>query len=176
MGLPIDGFDLGNSPGSFTPERCDGRTVAMTTTNGTRAILASLDADRVLIASFGNLEATSRAARADGRPVHMVCSGTDGQVSWEDTLLAGALIRRIEALPGSNTDLANDEAVIASGLWSGVKRVDDDLRGRIAIGRGGVGSWRSDWATTSRRRPGSTGRNGSSNCSGIPCGSSRILD
>src|SRR5689334_21797386 len=48
-GLPIDGFDFGNSPASFTREVCEGKTLVMTTTNGTRAILASLEADRVLI-------------------------------------------------------------------------------------------------------------------------------
>src|ERR1700761_4796956 len=42
-GLPIEGFDLGNSPGAFTPAACSGKTVVMTTTNGTRAILASME-------------------------------------------------------------------------------------------------------------------------------------
>ena len=60
QGLPIPGFDLGNSPGDFTSEVCEGKTLVMTTTNGTRAILASLEAERVYIASFGNLRATSR--------------------------------------------------------------------------------------------------------------------
>src|SRR5206468_7302445 len=51
-GLPIPGFHLGNSPGEFTSEVCKGKTLVMTTTNGTRAILASLEAKRVYIASF----------------------------------------------------------------------------------------------------------------------------
>ena len=59
QGLPIPGFDLGNSPGEFTPEVCREKTLVMTTTNGTRAILASLEAERVYIASFTNLRATS---------------------------------------------------------------------------------------------------------------------
>ena len=65
-GLPIPGFDLGNSPGDYTFEVCEGKTLVMTTTNGTRAILASLEAERVYIASFANLEGDRR--RAD-RPV-----------------------------------------------------------------------------------------------------------
>ena len=64
QGLPIPGFDLGNSPGEFTPEVCDGKTLVMTTTNGTRAILASLEAERVYIASFANLRATSTSSRS----------------------------------------------------------------------------------------------------------------
>src|ERR687893_684207 len=51
-GLPIAGFDLGNSPSAFTPELCRGKTLIMTTTNGTRAILSSLEAERILIAAF----------------------------------------------------------------------------------------------------------------------------
>src|SRR4051794_34353966 len=91
QGLPIPGFDLGNSPGQCTPARCAGQTLVMTTTNGTRAVLACLEAERVLIASFVNQSATARAIRADGRPVHLVCAGTDGAISFEDSLLAGAL-------------------------------------------------------------------------------------
>src|SRR5206468_1019984 len=57
-GEPIEGFDMGNSPSSCTPELCSGKTMVMTTTNGTRAILACLEADRVVIAAFVNLKAT----------------------------------------------------------------------------------------------------------------------
>jgi 2-phosphosulfolactate phosphatase len=133
-GLPIEGFDLGNSPGDFTPELCQDRTLVMTTTNGTRAILASLDADRVYIASFANLQATCDEVtvpfleRDHGRPVHLVCSGTEGFVSLEDTLLAGALASRIAAVVaetgGSATDppFGNDEAAIAALQWAEVER------------------------------------------------------
>src|SRR5262245_35942829 len=37
-GLPIEGFDLGNSPGDYTDEVCSGKTLVITTTNGTKAI------------------------------------------------------------------------------------------------------------------------------------------
>jgi 2-phosphosulfolactate phosphatase len=114
-GLPIEGFDLGNSPRSCTPEVCRGKTLVMTTTNGTRAILASLDAERVLIGSFPNFAATAQLLHADERRVHIVCSGTDGLVSYEDSLLAGAFARHFKDMGGT---LMNDEAEIVSGLWS----------------------------------------------------------
>ena len=63
-GLPIPGFDLGNSPIEFTSEVCGGKTLVVTTTNGTRAILACLEADRVYIASFVNLESTANELSA----------------------------------------------------------------------------------------------------------------
>jgi 2-phosphosulfolactate phosphatase len=93
-GVPIEGFDLGNSPGDYTPESCGGKTLVMTTTNGTKAILSCLDADRVVVASFGNAAATARElvrAAETGQPIHIVCAGTEGEISLEDTLLAGHL-------------------------------------------------------------------------------------
>lgn len=157
QGEPIPGFDLGNSPGSFTPESCGGKSVVMTTTNGTRAILASLAADRVLVAAFANRKATVDALRADGRPVHLVCAGTDGQVSLEDSLLAGAVAEDLDARafeeaqaarPGSlklepapvETCLANDAAHLAAALWREVSALNDEgypLADSLAEGRGG---------------------------------------
>jgi 2-phosphosulfolactate phosphatase len=51
-GVPIPGFDLGNSPGEYTAKVCKGATVVLTTTNGTRALLRAAEADRVLVAAF----------------------------------------------------------------------------------------------------------------------------
>jgi 2-phosphosulfolactate phosphatase len=116
--LPIEGFDLGNSPGDYTPERCRGKTLVMTTTNGTRCILSCLEAERVLVAGFVNQLATCRALKADGRPVHLVCSGTDGQVSFEDGLLAGALASRLSLM---GLSVGNDEAEVMMGQWSQVE-------------------------------------------------------
>ena len=114
QGLPIEGFDLGNSPSSYTPEVCRGKTLVMTTTNGTRAIHASLGADRVLIAAFPNLTATSNLLASFAGPVHVVCAGTDGHVSYEDTLLAGAIV---EGQAESGRFAGNDSAGIAVGFW-----------------------------------------------------------
>src|SRR3954454_16821308 len=119
QGLPIDGFDLGNSPASFTPENCRGKTLVMTTTNGTRAILASLDAERVVIGAFPNFAATAQLVHADRRKIHIVCSGTDRSISYEDSLLAGAFAQHFKDMGGT---LMNDEAEIVAALWS---KIDD---------------------------------------------------
>ncbi|CAN5875646.1 2-phosphosulfolactate phosphatase family protein [soil metagenome] len=137
QGLPIEGFDLGNSPDSFTPEVCRGKTLVMTTTNGTRAILASLEADRVLVAAFSNIGATLGALLDDPRPLHIVCSGTDGRISFEDSLLAGGLaatlIQRGRA-PG------NDEATLTAHAWRWDEGLVDPaaaIRHALTLGRGG---------------------------------------
>jgi 2-phosphosulfolactate phosphatase len=117
QGLPIAGFDLGNSPRSFTADRCRGKTLVMTTTNGTRAILACLDAERVLIGAFPNFAASAQLLHADERRLHIVCAGTDGFVSYEDSLLAGAFARHFKDMGGT---LMNDEAEVVAGVWSKV--------------------------------------------------------
>jgi 2-phosphosulfolactate phosphatase len=151
QGLPIPGFDLGNSPGEFTREVCDGKTVVMTTTNGTRAVLASLEAERVYIASFANLRATSEEIAVQflkkdhGHSVHIICSGTEGHISLEDSLLAGALMSRISVLsdvmvasePAAR--FGNDEALMALYQWSDVERrlASRPLSSVLTMGRGG---------------------------------------
>ena len=85
-------FDLGNSPREFTTERVSGRTIVMTTTNGTRALRACAGAKAVLIGSIVGLGALVRWISAN-RPskLLLVCAGTLEQASFEDTLAAGAL-------------------------------------------------------------------------------------
>lgn len=123
-GLPIPGFDLGNSPGDFVSEVCHGKTLVMTTSNGTRAILGCQEADRVLITSFANLGATSQVLREERRPIHVVCAGTEGGVSLEDSVLAGAIVWEL-TLAAKDWKLkplaaGNDEAEIVLGLWKGL--------------------------------------------------------
>jgi 2-phosphosulfolactate phosphatase len=150
-GLAILGFDLGNSPGEMTRETCKGKTLVMTTTNGTRAILASLDAERVYVASFANLRATTdeisvQFLKKDHRhPIHIICAGTDGRISLEDSLLAGALASNAadvsEFIPGSRvaTLFGNDEALMVVCQWLEVERYlqKRSLSALLALGRGG---------------------------------------
>jgi len=91
---PIAGFDLGNSPSEYTPERVAGKRLVMTTTNGTRAAIAAAGFDPILAASFNNLSAVvdSLAGQCE---VSILCAGTDGVETEEDILLAGAIIDRL---------------------------------------------------------------------------------
>jgi 2-phosphosulfolactate phosphatase len=143
-GLPIPGFTLGNSPREFVPEVCVGKSLIMTTSNGTRAILACQEADRVLVASFANLGATSHMLRTEQRPIHVVCAGTEGGLSLEDSILAGALVWELNlsspAWRLKPIEPANDEAEIVLGLWKGLLNEIDNghsLEELLARGRGG---------------------------------------
>lgn len=90
--VTLPGFDAGNSPGEFVPRFCKGATIAMVTTNGTKAICAATHAKRCLIGSFVNFSAVCEQLDAEPWPVHIVCSGGNGRPSHEDTLFAGALV------------------------------------------------------------------------------------
>lgn len=109
-GRPIPGFDLGNSPRECTPQRCRDRTLVMTTSNGTRALLHATNAERVLIAAFTNFSAVCEQLRDEKRPVNVLCAGDAGGVALEDALLAGALVGAI--VRGGEAAL-NDGALMA---------------------------------------------------------------
>jgi len=109
-GLRIPGFDLGNSPREYTAERVAGQTVVITTTNGTAALHASRDAAEIVVGAIVNRRAVAEAVRwlaGDQGVVHLVCAGTDGVVSAEDVLAAGAIL---DAAAADGCDDALDDA------------------------------------------------------------------
>ncbi len=90
--VAIPGFDLGNSPLEFTTARVGKRTVMLTTTNGTKALLASEDAKTVLVASYVNFGVTLarlQVALDAGHDIAIVCASREGMPSLEDSACAG---------------------------------------------------------------------------------------
>ena len=114
-GAPIDGFDLGNSPDEYVPGRVEGKTLIFTTTNGTHAISHAQAADEVLLAAFVNADAVVRHL-FDREQVHILCAGTDGQISHEDVLLAGMLVERLQR-EGGIVYRQNGQAMTARETW-----------------------------------------------------------
>ncbi len=106
-GLKADGFDLGNSPFSYMEDRVKGKTIAMTTTNGTLAISRSLSARQVLVGSFLNISAVVHYLEQQPYHAVLVCAGWKGMVNLEDTLFAGAVISRIKETFTPDTDAAS---------------------------------------------------------------------
>jgi 2-phosphosulfolactate phosphatase len=104
----IDGFDFGNSP-----RELDGppsaRTLVLTTTNGTRALLAAAaTCETVLVASLLNLDAVVEAARG-GDDVAILCAGVEGAFAIDDAYVAGRIARALGGTP-------DDSAVAAVRL------------------------------------------------------------
>jgi 2-phosphosulfolactate phosphatase len=96
--LKIEGFDLGNSPFDYTPEKVGGKKVIMTTTNGTRAIRAVAESRQVWIASFLNVESIVQAIfrylekNRDIKGIVVICAGSEDRFDIPDTLCAGMLL------------------------------------------------------------------------------------
>src|SRR3954470_24949714 len=112
--LKMEGFDLGNSPVEHTAEVVEGKTVLLTTTNGTKALLAVQGARDVVVASYVNLTAVSamlRTALRGGADVTLVCAGQERQFALEDAGCAGRYVHAIaKRLPGLEM---NDAAMAA---------------------------------------------------------------
>ena len=112
-GVKIEGFDLGNSPLEYTPERVAGRTILFTTTNGTKALKRCEEAKRILIGCFANLDAVVEVLSNSERPAHLVCAGTDGKISAEDPICAGAMLASLEKRRAEDIVTTNDSNRIA---------------------------------------------------------------
>lgn len=93
--LKIPGFDLSNSPLEFTREAVAGKRLVMTTTNGTRTLLKSGEAERVHVGCLRNAGAAAEKALADGRDIMLLNAGTGGFFTLDDFITAGAMIDRI---------------------------------------------------------------------------------
>ncbi|MGI4821544.1 MAG: 2-phosphosulfolactate phosphatase [Janthinobacterium lividum] len=120
-GVAAEGFDLGNSPFGFLnpnfPVR--GRSLAISTTNGTMALRRSLAAEAIVCGAFLNLKAVADFAVAEQRDVLVVCAGWKGQFCLEDSLFGGALAER---LVEQGFDVStSDSALAALHLWQDAK-------------------------------------------------------
>jgi 2-phosphosulfolactate phosphatase len=142
-GEPIPGFDLGNSPSEWSREVVANRDVAFTTTNGTKALLRSVMADRIITGAFANLQAVVDFLLSDARPIHLVCAGTVGNVSSEDCLFAGAVVDRLLA-QRRQTHVANDAtfelcdaAQLVLTCWQNAANTQDGAFRVLETGSGG---------------------------------------
>ena len=94
-GVLIDGFDLGNSPDSYTEEQVKDKTILFTTTNGTKAVRSGWG--KVYPVSFLNAAAVVQRILPEqrGKSIAIICAGTCGEFTQEDMLLAGYLTEEI---------------------------------------------------------------------------------
>ena len=97
--LPPPGFDLGNSPGTYLRDRVAGKTIFLSTTNGTRALVAARRASVLLTAALVNAAAIAKTLATLNRDVTLLCAGTDGETAPEDFAGAGAVVSELPARP-----------------------------------------------------------------------------
>ncbi|HET7239683.1 MAG TPA: 2-phosphosulfolactate phosphatase [Gemmatimonadales bacterium] len=121
----IPGFHLGNSPLEMTETAVRAKTLIVTTTNGTKALLACQAAAAVYPACAGNLSLAAEKVRetiAEGRRALIVCAGREGAFSLDDAYAAGRLVAAALGDRRRRPGL-NDAAVAALDL---VRRYGDD--------------------------------------------------
>ena len=119
LGRKLEGLDLNNSPSVMTPDRVAGRSLLLTTTNGTGAIFAAMPAEAVLVAALANRRAVARRCAALGRRIVFVSAGTVGTVSCEDALVPGAVLEALAETPAGAAFTLEDSAMVALSAWRG---------------------------------------------------------
>jgi 2-phosphosulfolactate phosphatase len=113
---PIPGFDFGNSPGLFSAEAVEGKTILLTTSNGTRALLGVQGARDIVVASYVNFTAVLALIKVASRTdtdITIICAAQDGVFSLEDAACAGRFVR---AMPKRTDSLTLNDAASASVL------------------------------------------------------------
>ncbi|UCE44121.1 MAG: 2-phosphosulfolactate phosphatase [Candidatus Bathyarchaeota archaeon] len=107
-GLMPQGFELGNSPREFTREKINGRSIILTTTNGTKAFEIAKDAKPVLVGSFLNAGAVGKAlyegANKNNRGISLIACGRATRLSIEDFICAGKIL---EMMPTDELTLSD---------------------------------------------------------------------
>ncbi len=95
-GQKVQGFTYGNSPFEFMDGVVKGKTLVLTTTNGTRAIEMAKGAYHVIAAGFLNFSAVANWIINESRDTLLLCSGWRDKFNLEDTVFAGAMINHLK--------------------------------------------------------------------------------
>lgn len=108
-----EGFDYGNSPFSYMCDEIKGKSLAMTTTNGTVAIKNAEKADQIIIGSFLNITAVKEYLNTQNKDVLILCAGWKGRVNLEDTLFAGMLVEKL----WNDFEVNHDGSLVAHSIY-----------------------------------------------------------
>ncbi|MFT4779542.1 MAG: 2-phosphosulfolactate phosphatase [Flavobacteriales bacterium] len=110
-GKIVEGFDFGNSPYSFLKPELKGKSVVLTTTNGTKAIQIASSIPTLIIGSLNNLDAVCKWLLDQNKNVLLLGSGWKDKFNLEDTICAGAIA---DQLIESRQFKAEEDSTIAA--------------------------------------------------------------
>ena len=121
-GKVAEGLVYGNSPFEYPKSFIKGKTLVLTTTNGTRLLHMALDkgAKEIITGSFPNISAVCEHLIKLNKPVILGCAAWKDRVNLEDTLFAGAVIHRLK----EHFSINCDSSQMAETLYNEAK---DDL-------------------------------------------------
>jgi 2-phosphosulfolactate phosphatase len=108
-GRIAEGLEYGNSPFEYSPAFIQGKTLVLTTTNGTKLLYMALanGATDIITGSFPNLSAVSDYLVKQQRNVILACAAWKDKINLEDALFAGAVVSRVKAHFNINCDSSN---------------------------------------------------------------------
>lgn len=115
-GEVVEGFHLGNSPFHYMTDEFKGKTLVLTTTNGTRAIHIAGKHNEVIIGSFLNLHMVCDYLLKKNQDVILVCAGWRGKFNLEDSLFAGAVVS--ELIKHDSYSSMNDSAIACNHFYN----------------------------------------------------------
>jgi 2-phosphosulfolactate phosphatase len=110
-GKVATGLQYGNSPAEYPGAFIKGKTLVLTTTNGTRLLHMVQDAAQIVTGAFLNLSALSSYLLQQGNNVVLGCAAWKDKFNLEDTVFAGALAKRLLAGGYTTNDDATRSAV-----------------------------------------------------------------
>jgi 2-phosphosulfolactate phosphatase len=115
-GKVIEGLEYGNSPAEYPRSFIEGKTLVLTTTNGTKLLHMALNAgaSEVITGSFPNISAVCDHLVSQQKNVILGCSAWKDRFNLEDTLFAGAVISRIK----EHFTIHCDSSLMAMDLYS----------------------------------------------------------
>ena len=119
-GKIAEGLEHGNSPFEYSRQFIEGKTLVLTTTNGTRLLQMALDknAEEIITGSFSNLSAVCDHLAAAKQNIILGCAAWKDRVNMEDILFAGAVISAI----GKNFSINCDSSHIAEAMYEKAKK------------------------------------------------------
>jgi len=125
-GKVAEGLVYGNSPFEYPREFIEGKTLVLTTTNGTRLLHMALEkgAGEIITGAFSNLSAVCDHLLSMKQNVILGCAAWKDKINMEDALFAGAIISKI----GKNFSINCDSSHIAEAMYEKGKK---DLFGFI---------------------------------------------
>ncbi len=121
-GEPIAGFDLGNSPLAYTNARFAGKKLAMTTTNGTRALLALESIPDIYVGAMLNIDAVADKIKKYESCL-ILCAGWKNRPNIEDSCFAGGIIER-----AGQADHSGDEGIIVRDIYNSWKENTESIK------------------------------------------------
>lgn len=135
----IEGFNLGNSPSEYSPEKVKSKTIVLFTTNGSKAVLKGKFSGILFVCGFINIAAVVKELSKSSEDIEIICSGNAGTFSMEDAVCAGMIINELKSI--DKNILLSDSANAASVLYKTfgkniLKLLKETEHGRILIENG----------------------------------------